>query len=266
MNTPDILRQIIEYKKEELAESSSAMPLTTLKSKLSDREDKPRGFEAALRNAAESGWRAIIAEVKKGSPSKGVIREDFDPVEIAAEYEKSGATCLSVLTEQKFFMGHLRFISLIKEQVGLPILRKDFIMDQYQIYESYVSGSDAILLIAAMLEPSQLADFAGFAKELQLDVLLEVHDHKEMEIALSTDCSLIGINNRNLRTFVTDLAVTEELAQMVPADRLIVAESGINTAADIRRLQDAGARAFLIGEALMRDDDIAVRLGELLSI
>lgn len=263
-DTPDILKKIVVHKLEEVAAAKLAEPLADLKVRLSDREDQPRGFERALRSAAESGWTAVIAEVKKGSPSKGIIREDFDPLDIAMTYQDNGATCISVLTDEKFFLGHLRYLSLIREQVGLPLLRKDFICDPYQIYEAYAAGADAILLIAAMLEQSQLHDYLDLARELQLDTLLEVHDERELEMALLTDCGLIGVNNRSLHTFVTDLSTTERLAKMMPADRLLVAESGINCRADVERLQSAGARAFLVGESLMRGDDIGAKLQELL--
>lgn len=262
-DTPDILKKIVEHKRHEVAAASAATPVAELHARIADLEDQPRGFERALRDAAGSGWTAIIAEVKKGSPSKGVIRADFDPVDIASTYEANGATCLSVLTEEHFFLGNLRFLPVIRETVRLPLLRKDFMFDAYQIYEARAFGADAILLIAAMLDLARLRDFAAIAGELQLDVLLEVHDEREMETALQTDCRLIGVNNRNLRTFVTDIATTERLAAMLPADRLLVAESGITTRDDIVRLQQGGAQAFLIGEAMMREDDIGAKLREL---
>jgi len=265
MSTPDILKKIVDHKRQEVAAAILARPLKEMKSRVSDREDQPRGFERALRDAAASGWTAVIAEVKKGSPSKGVIRPDFDPLEIASIYEKNGATCLSVLTDEKFFLGHLRYLSLIREQVGLPLLRKDFLYDPYQVYEASVAGADAVLLIAAMLEQSQLEDLLGLARELFLDVLLEVHDEREMEMALRTDCSLIGINNRSLHTFVTDLATTERLAPMVPQEGLVVAESGISCRGDVERLQAAGAKAFLVGESLMREENIGMKLAELIA-
>jgi len=261
---PDILHKIVEHKRQEVAAARAARPLPELKARLADREDQPRGFARALHDAADSGWTAVIAEVKKGSPSKGVIRPDFDPLEIAATYQAHGATCLSVLTDERFFLGHLRYLDLIREQVGLPLLRKDFLFDPYQVYEAAAAGADAILLIAAMLELSQLRDLAAQARELHLDVLLEVHDERELEMALETDCGLIGINNRSLHTFVVDLANTERLAPQVPAERFIVAESGINCRADVERLQEAGARAFLVGESLMREADIGAKLRELL--
>jgi indole-3-glycerol phosphate synthase len=264
-NRPDILKNIMEHKQREVAKAKATVPVGELKSRIADLEDLPRGFERHLREAAASNWTAIIAEVKKGSPSRGIIRPDFDPLEIAEIYQNNGATCLSVLTDEQFFMGHLRFLALIRETVSLPLLRKDFICDPYQIYETRAAGADAVLLIAACLELSQLREFHAVAVELHLDVLLEVHDEAEMETALRTDCTLIGVNNRNLRTFVTDLETTGRLARMMPAGRLLVAESGINSRADIVRLQGDGAGAFLIGESLMREENIGVKLQELLN-
>ncbi|HXE95295.1 MAG TPA: indole-3-glycerol phosphate synthase TrpC [Dongiaceae bacterium] len=263
-DTPDILKKIVAHKQQEVAAARAAVPIDELKARLGDLEDVPRGFERHLRESVASGWTAIIAEVKKGSPSKGVIRADFDPVEIAGIYQNNGATCLSVLTDEQFFLGHLRYLALIREAVSLPLLRKDFILDPYQIYESRAAGADAILLIAAMLDLNQLRKFQELAKELHLDVLLEVHDEAETEKALNTDCTLIGVNNRNLRTFVTDLGTTSRLARMLPQDRLLVAESGIDSRADIVRLQDDGAGAFLIGESMMREKDIGAKLQSLL--
>jgi len=263
-NTPDILKKIVAHKLEEVAAAKAAAPVSELKSRISELEDTPRGFERHLREAAASDWTAIIAEVKKGSPSKGLIREDFDPLEIAGIYADNGATCLSVLTDERFFMGHLRFLGLIRETVSLPLLRKDFICDPYQIHEARAAGADAILLIAAMLDLNQLREFHAVARELYLDVLLEVHDEVEMEAALQTDCTLIGVNNRNLRTFATDLGTTARMARMLTPDRLLVDESGINNRADIERLRADGASAFLVGESLMREADIGAKLRELL--
>ena len=264
-NTPDILKKIIAYKREEVAAARAAASISELKSRISDLEDVPRGFERHLREAASSDWTAIIAEIKKGSPSKGVIREEFDPLAIAEIYQNNGATCLSVLTDEKFFLGHLRFLALIRETVSLPLLRKDFICDPHQIYEARAAGADAILLIAAMLDLSQLREFHAIAREIHLDVLLEVHDETEMKTALQTDCTLIGVNNRNLRTFETDLSTTGRLARMMPAERLLVAESGINSRTDVKRLQSDGAQAFLIGEALIREADIGAKLQHMLN-
>lgn len=262
--TPDILQTIVAHKREEVAAAKAKFPLARLQDRLALVEDQPRGFLRALRAMHESGGTAIIAEVKKGSPSKGVIRQDFDPLTIAETYQQHGATCLSVLTDERFFLGHLSYLGLIREQVGLPLLRKDFICDPYQIVEARAFGADAVLLIAAMLELQQLREFAAQARELQLDVLLEVHDETELELALQTDCELIGINNRSLRSFVTDLGTTERLRPLIPAQRLVVAESGINGRADVERLLAAGAGAFLVGEALMREADIGAKLEELL--
>ncbi|HEX9078978.1 MAG TPA: indole-3-glycerol phosphate synthase TrpC [Desulfuromonadaceae bacterium] len=264
INTPDILKKIVTHKREEVAAAKAAAPVSDLTSRIADLEDTPRGFERHLREAAASDWTAIIAEVKKGSPSKGLIREDFDPLAIAETYQDNGATCLSVLTDERFFMGHLRFLALIREAVSLPLLRKDFIIDPYQIHEARAAGADAILLIAACLELPQLRDFHGIARELGLDVLLEVHDEAEMETALQTDCTLIGVNNRNLRTFVTDLETTARLARLLPPGRFLVAESGINSRADIEQLRTEGAGAFLVGESLMREADMGAKLRELL--
>ncbi len=260
---PDILNQIVAHKREEVAAAKAAFPSERLEEQLAQVEEPPRGFIRALRTTAESDWTAIIAEVKKGSPSKGVIRPDFDPLTIAEIYQEHGATCLSVLTDERFFMGHLLYLSKIREQVSLPLLRKDFICDPYQIAEARVAGADAILLIAAMLEKEQLIEFSQRATELHLDVLLEIHDEQDLEKALATDCELIGINNRNLRTFATDLATTERLLPLIPASHFVVAESGITGRADVLRLQKAGAAGFLVGESLMREDDIGSKLKEL---
>ena len=258
-----ILDKIAEHKRQEVARAKSRRSLASLQSGVGELEDQPRGFLRALRATAESGWTAVIAEVKKGSSSKGVIREDFDPLTISEIYQDNGAACLSVLTDEHFFMGHLSYLGKIREVVNLPLLRKDFICDPYQIYEARVAGADAILLIAAMLDAVQLAEYNALAAELHLDVLLEVHDEPELETALATGCKLIGINNRNLQTFATDLATTERLMPLIPAGHFVVAESGITCREDILRLQQAGARGFLVGESLMREDDIGIKLREL---
>jgi len=262
---PDILKTIAARKREEVAAARSAVPLAVLKGRVAGLEEPPRGFVRTLRACVESGWTAVIAEVKKGSPSKGVIRDDFDPIAIAEIYAQHGAACLSVLTDEKFFLGHLRFLGLIREQIRLPLLRKDFLYDPYQLWEAREAGADAILLIAAMLEPAQLTDLVAEAGEIGLDVLLEIHNERELEMALQVPVELVGINNRDLRTFHTDLAVTERLAPQIPADRLIVAESGIARRADVLRLQQAGAGVFLVGESLMRAADIGAKLDELLN-
>lgn len=263
--TPDILKKIIDHKHGEIATAKGSAGVGELKARIGDLEDVPRGFERHLRESRASDWTAIIAEVKKGSPSKGIIRPDFDPLEIAEIYQNNGATCLSVLTDETFFLGHLRYLALIRETVSLPLLRKDFIIDPYQIYEARAAGADAILLLASCLQLSQLREFHGIAGELHLDVLLEVHDEEEMELALQTECTLIGVNNRNLRTFETDLGTTGRLAGMLKPCHLLVAESGISNRADVVRLQAEGAGAFLIGESLMREEDIGSKLQELLN-
>jgi indole-3-glycerol phosphate synthase len=259
-----ILDKILQTKKEEVVAAKLRQPLAKMRDRIGDLEDQPRGFARSLRYMRDSGGVALIAEVKKGSPSKGIIREDFDPVDIAETYERGGATCLSILTDEQYFYGHLRYLNLIREQVSMPLLRKDFIIDPYQVYEARVAGADAILLIAAALEDSELQELALLARELRLDTLLEVHDADELERALKLPVDLIGINNRDLKTFNTDLAVTEQLATRIPAEQLAVAESGIHSREDVVRLQQAGAGAFLIGESFMREDDIVGKMSLLL--
>ncbi len=257
-----ILNRILQTKKDEVRAEQIRLPLSELKKKVAD-SGQVRGFATKLRQASVAGT-AIIAEVKKGSPSKGIIRDDFDPVAIACSYERGGASCLSVLTDEQYFYGSLDYLGQIRAQVDLPLLRKDFIVDPYQVFQARAAGADAILLIAAALEEGQLLELAELATGLELDILLEVHNGVELERALQLPVDLIGINNRNLQTFVTDLAVTEQLAGKIPSQQLAVAESGIHNRADIERLQQSGAGAFLIGESLMRQDDIEGKLRELL--
>jgi indole-3-glycerol phosphate synthase len=261
-DTPDILKKIVEHKRGELTVTKDRLPLAELQARVAQCPPV-RGFRRALERVDGAGATAVIAEVKKGSPSKGIIRADFDPVAIARIYEAHGAACLSVLTDEQFFLGHLDYLTAIRAAVDIPLLRKDFIFDAYQIWEARAAGADAILLIAAMLDLPQLRDLMATACELSLDVLLEVHDESELETALTTGCALVGINNRDLRTFVTDLGTTERLCSLMPPDRFAVAESGINGRADVLRLHEAGARAFLIGESLMREADIGRKLSEL---
>jgi len=257
-----ILDQILRTKDAEIAADKIRQPLAELKQKVAA-ADHVRGFANRLRQSSQSGT-AIIAEVKKGSPSKGIIRKDFDPVAIARSYERAGASCLSVLTDHEYFYGSLEYLGLIRSQVDLPLLRKDFIVDPYQVYQARAAGADAILLIAAALEDGRLLELAELANELGLDTLLEVHNGTELERALRLPVALIGINNRNLQTFVTDLGVTESLAGKIPRRQIAVAESGIHSRADIERLQQSGAGAFLIGESLMRETDIEAKLRSLL--
>ncbi len=258
-----ILDDILSRKREEVAEARSRIPLEELRRKCGDCPPG-RGFARALWERKKTGT-AIIAEVKKGSPSMGVIRPDFDPVAIARAYQDAGAACLSVLTDRDFFFGDLGYLAAIRQAVALPLLRKDFLVDPYQVYEARVAGADAVLLIAAALSPLSLREMTMLAGDLGLDVLLEIHDELELESALATPAELIGINNRDLRSFVTDLGVTERLAPKIPADRLVVAESGIRDSADIERLRISGAGAFLVGESLMRETDVAAKLRELLA-
>lgn len=257
-----ILDEILQHKRGEVDAQCKAVPLAMLEERIA-RQGKPRGFAAALRRQSSVGT-AIIAEVKKGSPSKGIIRADFDPCDIAKRYQSGGAACLSVLTDQRFFMGSLAYLEAISQIVSLPLLRKDFVIDPYQIYEARAAGADAVLLIAAALTQDLMSDLVSAASGLDLDVLLEVHNESELERALQLPVELIGINNRDLKTFHTDLAVTERLLPLIPEDRLVVAESGLRCRADIRRLQQAGAGAFLIGESLMREADFEQKLQELL--
>jgi indole-3-glycerol phosphate synthase len=258
-----ILDEILDHKRHEVESAKRTAPQADLRARIADSEDIPRGFTRGLKARRGPGSTTIIAEVKKGSPSKGVIRSDFDPLKIAETYEKNGAACLSVLTDERFFLGHLRYLSLIREQVRLPLLRKDFVCDPYQLWEARASGADAVLLIAAALPLAQLQDLSALAEELGMDVLLEVHDEEELETALRVPVELIGINNRNLKTFVTDLGVTERLTPRIPKDRFVVSESGIRERRDIERLTEAGANAFLIGESLMREEDFGAKLREL---
>ena len=257
-----ILDQILKTKAEEVAADKIRLPLDQLSQQLSACEPT-RGFAKVLRSRSLVDT-AIIAEVKKGSPSKGIIRADFDPLAIACAYQLAGATCLSVLTDEQYFYGSLDYLRQIREVVELPLLRKDFIIDPYQVYQARAAGADAILLIAAALDDAMLKELAELAAELKLDTLLEVHDEQELERALKIPVDLIGINNRNLKTFVTDLSITESLAGRIPTQQVAVAESGIHSRADIERLQTAGAGAFLIGESLMREDDIEAKLRSLI--
>ncbi len=258
-----ILQKILEHKIEEVKAAKLRQPLEDLRAIIAGRP-ATRGFIRALRNKATTGT-AIIAEVKKGSPSKGIICQDFNPVAIARAYEAGGAACLSVLTDEQFFFGHLDFLSQVSEAVAVPILRKDFLIDSFQVYEARAGGADAILLIVSALSKDKLQDLTLYADELGLDVLMEVHDEAELQTALEVGVEMIGINNRNLNTFHTDLGVTERLLPLISNDRFVVSESGINSREDIERLLKAGARGFLVGESLMREKDIEGKLASFLS-
>ncbi|HEY9133062.1 MAG TPA: indole-3-glycerol phosphate synthase TrpC [Dyella sp.] len=259
---PDILSRILARKTEELAERSARLPLAELSARIVDLPDT-RGFAAAIEAKIDAGLPAVIAEVKKASPSKGVIRPDFDPASIARSYEAGGAACLSVLTDKDFFHGSEDFLQQARDACNLPVLRKDFVIDPYQVYEARVIGADCILLIVAALGDAALLELSLLAAELDLDVLCEVHDVEEMERALALPVPLIGVNNRNLRTFETSIDTSIELQSMIEYDRILVSESGIHTHDDIERLQDAGINAFLVGEAFMRAADPGAELKRL---
>ena len=258
----DILDRILARKAEEVAARKRAQPLADLQARAAE-TPTTRGFEAALRARVRAGQPAVIAEVKKASPSKGVIRADFDPVYIAQSYASAGAACLSVLTDEDFFQGHDRYLQQARRACVLPLLRKDFTIDAYQVYEARELGADCILLIVAALPDSRLGELTDLANQIGIDVLMEVHDGDELTRALDTRASLIGINNRNLRTFETSLDTTLLLKDRVPADRLLVTESGIATRADVERMRAAGVHSFLVGEAFMRAPDPGAELAKL---
>ena len=250
-NTPDILKTILAKKFEEVAKRQQRMSISDLQDIAQDVE-KPRGFYQALQSKVNHHKPAIIAEIKKASPSQGVIRENFEPIAIAQEYAMSGASCLSILTDKEFFQGSEAYLQMVRERCPLPVLRKDFMVDVYQIYESRALGADCILLIVAALEDTLMQELAQLAKQLGMDVLVEVHDAAEMERALQLETPLIGVNNRDLRTFNTSLQTTLDLKAQVPAERLMVTESGIHQPEDVKLMQDNGIHAFLVGEAFMR--------------
>ena len=258
----DILNTILARKADEVAACRAAVPLADLRARLADAPPL-RGFARALHESIANGEPAVIAEVKKASPSKGIIRPDFRPAEIAMSYEMGGASCLSVLTDVDFFQGSDAYLQQAREACSLPVLRKDFVVDPYQIVEARVLGADCILLIVSALDDYQLASLANTALELGLDVLVEVHDVDELERALQVPVPLVGINNRNLRTFEVSLENTLAMKDMVPADRLLVTESGITGPADVARMRAANVNAFLVGEAFMRFDEPGVGLREL---
>lgn len=251
---PDVLQKILQRKATEIAERSARLPLDELKARTSD-APPVRGFAAAIEAKIATGQAAVIAEVKKASPSKGVIRADFDPAAIARSYEAGGAACLSVLTDVDFFQGADEYLQQARAACSLPVLRKDFTVDPWQVYESRVLGADCILLIVAALGDAQLAELSDLAMTLDLDVLVEVHDLDELERALQVPVPLLGINNRNLRSFEVTLDTTLALKDAVPRDRRLVTESGIVTVDDVRRMREAGVDAFLVGETFMRERD-----------
>ncbi|OJY97136.1 MAG: indole-3-glycerol-phosphate synthase [Lysobacterales bacterium 63-13] len=258
----DILDRILARKVEEIGERSTRVPMAELIARVADLPDT-RGFAAAIEAKIEAGLPAVIAEIKQASPSKGVIRADFDPAAIAQAYAEGGATCLSVLTDADFFRGHEDYLRQARAACALPLLRKDFTIDAYQVYEARAIGADCILLIVAALDDSSLLELSLLAAELDLDVLVEVHDEDELGRALEIPAPLIGINNRNLRSFEVSLDTSIKLRERVPADRLLVSESGIATSADISRLRAAGIHAFLVGETFMRAADPGKALKQL---
>ncbi len=262
----DILNKIVAVKHEEVAVAEKRLSFEAMRA---DAESRvlTRDFEGALRAKIAKGQAAVIAEIKKASPSKGVLRADFEPADIAQSYMegdgKVSAACLSVLTDRQFFQGQPDYLKQARASTLLPVLRKDFMVDAYQIYESRAMGADAILLIAASLDDAQMADFEAIARSLDMAVLVEVHDRPELERALKLKTPLVGINNRNLRTFEVTLDTTLSMLKDVPADRLLVTESGILKPADVKAMRDAGVHAFLVGEAFMRADDPGLALAKL---
>ena len=261
-DTPDILKKIVRRKQEEIAARRQQHSIEELKQQL-DSAPAPRGFVNAMKAKLAAGLPAVIAEVKKASPSKGVMRENFVPAEIAKSYEKGGAACLSVLTDIDFFQGSDEYLKQAREACSLPVIRKDFIVDPYQVYEARVIGADCILLIAACLSDQQLQDLSSLAVELGMDVLVEVHDAEELVRTLPLNLPLVGINNRNLRTFETRLETTLELLKQIPEERIVVTESGIHTPQDVALMREHSVNSFLVGEAFMRAEEPGKKLSEL---
>lgn len=263
-DTPDILVKIIKRKEEEVAERLKKVSLEQLKEAV-EKASPVRGFVDAIKSKIDSGKAAVISEIKKASPSKGVMRENFIPAEIAKSYEKGGACCLSVLTDVDFFQGSDAYLKQARAACELPVLRKEFIIDPYQVYEARAMAADCILLIVACLSDHQLQSLTELATKLSLDVLVEVHDADELKRALKLDLDLIGINNRNLRTFETSLDTTLTLLQTIPKDKIVVTESGIHTPDDVALMRNNDVNAFLVGEAFMVADEPGEKLSELFS-
>ncbi len=258
----DILQRILATKREELAQAQARRPLLDLRREAEGRRDA-RDFVGAIRSRLATDRPAVIAEIKKASPSKGVLRAQFDPAAIAASYAANDAACLSVLTDAQYFHGSTDDLVSARTASGLPVLRKDFVIDPYQIHQSRTLGADAVLLIVAALADAQLIDYEAIATALGMTVLVEVHDARELQRALRLKSPLIGINNRNLRSFETSLTTTLDLLPQIPADRIVVTESGILSPSDVKRMRDAGVHAFLVGEAFMRAPDPGLELARL---
>lgn len=261
-DTPDVLKKILARKAEEVAARIEQRSLSSLKETL-EQAPPVRDFVDAIEHRIDTGEAAVIAEVKKASPSKGVIREDFHPAQIAASYEQGGATCLSVLTDIDFFQGADAYLQQARGACSLPVLRKDFMIDPYQVYEARALGADCILLIVAALEDGLMQELAGTAAQLGMDVLVEVHDGDELQRAMALNTTLIGINNRDLRNFETRLETTLELLALIPDNRIVVTESGIHTPADVALMREHGVHSFLVGEAFMRAAEPGEKLAEL---
>jgi len=261
-NQSDILKKILQRKVEENNERSQTVSLNDLVERCKT-ASAPRGFIQSMRNKIAAGDAAVIAEIKKASPSKGVMRENFVPAEIAKSYADNGAACLSILTDEDYFQGCTDYLIEARAACDLPVIRKDFIIDPYQVYEARAMGADCILLIVAALDDASLHGLLAQANQLGMDVLMEVHDEDEMRRALETDCELIGVNNRNLRTFETSLDTTLRMQTMVPANRLLVTESGIHTKDDVTMMRENDVHAFLVGEAFMKVDEPGEKLAEL---